>query len=201
MPILGEVAAKVSSIFTKEKKEKSDPFIELPEKELKKYQNWIRLANKKHKKDVEKNALKFIDRLKQKFPDVTDDEIQSKFNYYKVNLARIVPSLTPKEIKLKIKPFDSQDQISLGGGQVFDNRKACKILQSKIDKILKDKAFKYTIKSGIQDLYITNLGVIVVGHSMDIKLNKEVPEDMENLLDKKAEDGTTIPGEEAEKSR
>jgi hypothetical protein len=204
MPIFGEAAQRVAEFFTgPAKEEAASPFIELSEKELKKYRNWIQLANKKHKDDVEPNAKKFIARLKQKFPDVTEDEFQSRFNYYKVNLDRTMPMLVPKEIKVKVKPVDGKDQIPIkdqnGQPQVFDNRRACVILNAKSDKVLKDRATNYEIDAAIQDLCVTNLACVVVGHTADIKTDNVAPPEAEALLAEKAAAGEIVPGEVAEK--
>lgn len=197
MPIFGEVAAKVVDWLAGEKKPVTDKVdIKLEDKELKKYQNWIKLANKKHKDDVEKNAKKFLDRLKQKFPAMTDDEVQVVFNYYKSNLSRIIPSLVPKEIKAKIKPAQGKDQIPSADGQtVFDNRRASIILNNKIDKILQDKAFKYAIRAAANDIFLANLGTIVVGYEMDLDTKQAVDPEMQAVLDTKAANGEVVPGE------
>lgn len=196
MPILSELATKVVDWAAGEKKpipEKVE--IKLEDKELKKYKNWISLADKKHKDDVEKNAKKFMDRLKQKFQDMTEDDEQVVFNYYKSNLSRIIPSLVPKEIKAKIKPAQGKDQITDEQGSVFDNRRAAIILNNKVDKILQDKSFKYAIRASAYDLFVANLGTIVVGYDTDIETKEAVDPAMQAVLDEKAANGESIPGE------
>lgn len=198
MPILGEVASKVAEFFTgrADTVEKPAGEASISEKELKKYQSWIKLANQKWKDDVEKPTKKFIQRLKQKFPDVTDDDLQSKFNYYKVNLDRLMPTLVPKEIKVKLKPVEGKDTIPVEGG-VFDNRRAGVILNNKLNQLLQDKSFKYTIEAVVHDALLSPLGGVVVGHTANIKTNDEAPQETQELLAEKQANGEAIPGETA----
>ena len=195
MPILSELATEVVDWMSGEKtppKEKVEVEIEL--EELKKYRNWITLADKKHKDDVMTPAKKFMDRLKQKFPAATEDEIQCVFNYYKSNMSRIIPSLVPKDIKANIKVAQGQDSIQMGDG-VFDNRRAAIILNNKIDQILQDKAFKYAIRQATYDLFVSNLGTISVGYDSDIETEKAPDENAQAVIAEKGANGEAIPGE------
>jgi len=196
MPILSEIATKVADWAFGEKPKVEPTEIKLKDDEMKKYQNLIKLADKKHKDDVEPNAKRFLNRLKQKFSTATDDEIQVVFNYYKSNLSRIIPSLVPKEIKANIKPVQGKDQINIDG-KVFDNRRAAIILNNKLDKIYQDRDFKYTIRSATHDLFLANLATIVVGYDADIETKKVVDPAMQAILDAKTANGETIPNETA----
>lgn len=199
MPILGEVASRVAEFFTgKPEVEAKAPKLE--DKELKKYQSWIKLANYAHKEKVEKPAKKFSDRLKQVFPDVTDDTNQSRLNYYKVNMDRLMPILMPKEIKVSIRPALGKDVI-INNGVTFDNRRANIILNEKVGEILKDDATLYTIEAAVFDMVLANLGCVMVGHTANIKTEEVVPEGAAEVLAAKTENGEVIPGETAVKEK
>lgn len=195
MPILSELATKVYDWAAGDKKPPKEKVeVELEQSELKKYKNWISLADKKHKDDVITPSKKFMDRLKQKFPAATEDEIQCVFNYYKSNLSRLIPSLVPKAIKANIKPAQGKDTIQMES-EVFDNRRAAIILNNKIDQILQDKAFKYAIREATYDLFVSNLATIVVGFDSDIETEKAPDEKAQEVIAEKNENGEAIPGE------
>lgn len=195
MPILSELATKVYDWATGDRKPPKEKVeVELEPDELKKYKNWIALADKKHKDEVMTPAKKFMDRLKQKFPTATEDEIQCVFNYYKSNMSRIIPSLVPKEIRANIKPAQGQDSIQMGEG-VFDNRRASIILNNKIDQILSDKAFKYAIREATYDLLLANLGTIIVGYESDLETENVPDKNAEVVIAEKGVNGEAIPGE------
>jgi len=195
MPILSELATKVYDWAAGDRKPPKEKVeVELEQEELKKYKNWITLADKKHKDEVMTPAKKFMDRLKQKFPAATEDEIQCVFNYYKSNMSRIIPSLVPKSIKANIKVAQGQDSIQMQGG-VFDNRRASVILNNKIDQILQDKVFKYAIREATYDLFVANLGTIVVGYESEVETENIPDANAEAVIAEKDANGEAIPGE------
>ena len=193
---VGEQATNAANWLAGEKKPTVEPVqVEIDAAELKKYRNWIKLADKKHEDDVKKNAKKFLDRLKQIFPELTDDDNQAVFNYYKLNLSKIIPSLVPKEIKAKIKSPDGRDQIADTMGGVFDNRQANIILEGKVNTILEDKQFKYSIRALMYDLLLANLGTLVIGHDIELEQNDVVPQDTQEILNEKEVNNESVPGE------
>lgn len=158
------------------------------------HKDWIDLATAKHK-PLLKRTKKHMDRLRQRFPRLTDDDNQSIYNFYIANLKRLAPALFPKEITIKVIPENDQDQLPIGEGNVFDNRMAATIIENKLTSIFKKEAVKYALQAGIVDLIVANLGCIVVGQETELEKENVVPEGMQNLLQEKADNGDLIPGE------
>lgn len=168
--------------------------IEIDKDLEKQHKDWIDLATAKHKPLI-KRTKKHMDRLRQKFPPMTDDDNQSIYNFYIANLKRLVPALFPKEIAIKVTPDGDQDQLPLDDGQTFDNRMAATILENKLTSIFKKEAVKYALQAGIVDLIVANFGCIIVGQETELEKEKVIPEGMQNLLQEKADNGDLIPGE------
>jgi hypothetical protein len=160
----------------------------------KKYTEWIKLAEAKHKVRVADVASEYLKYLDQEFKAVTDDKNQSVYNYYYTNLRRLIPELLPKDIKIKVTPKDGKETVMVGG-QEFNNKQAAIILNTKINQEVLSKKSKYQIKQSVFDLLIANLSCIVVGQTTIEDTQDVIPEGIDNLLQDKAQNGDLIPGE------
>ena len=92
----------------------------------KKHRAWINYSKAYHDKHFKEEAKRFYNYFGNKFPKVTEnDELQIYFNYYNMNVKRILPQLAPLNVTFNLRPKGG-DVIGVGG-QEFDNKRAVMI--------------------------------------------------------------------------
>lgn len=163
---------------------------------LKKHKNWLVQAEKKHNDRLGtpiKQYEKFLDNL---LPDQTTDKFQSHFNHYFLNVRKQVPELLG-DITVTLKPKAGRETISIAD-QAFNNKRACMILENKVGSLYSAMSFKYDIKNCVMDLLVANHTGVLVGNDTEIEYNEVLPEEMQNVLNAKAENGEMLPGETIE---
>lgn len=161
--------------------------------------SWIDLAEKKHKDVLLPDAKRFLQRLNHEFTAQTEDENQSIFNSYFVNLKRLFPQLMPKEIKVTVTAPLGKETIITPNQMTFDNKRAAQILDNRLNYILNEKKTKYLLGALIIDNLVANLSTVIVGQ--DTKIIEQVdeqPEPMMALLEEKKENNEEIIGETIE---
>lgn len=169
--------------------------IKQDEEELKRHKEWITLAEAKHKKEVIDVAAKFKKFLKNDLPAQTEDNYQSKLNFYHIIQKKIIPMLMPKEIKFKVETEGGMDQIGTPDGQVFDNRRAAIILNKKLEEVFNKAKIKYQIRQCLYDLSLANTATMLVSQHTEVQESPVVTPEMSGLLDAKAQNGEAIQGE------
>lgn len=160
-----------------------------------KHKAWIKYAEEHHERYFMKDAKRFIEYYQNKFPKVTEnEELQVWFNYYSVNVKQMLPQLSPLNVSFNIKPYGGE-KIDVGGGQMFDNERACILLEDEFNRFWKQSATKYIVKLTEIDTFLTNLGVVYVGWNTELE-EKEKPIDAQaSVLAEKAQNGELVPGE------
>ncbi len=160
-----------------------------------KHKELIEIASKPHKDRVLDPCKTWEKYLDQQIPAITEDEHQSIYNYYFINLRKQVPELIPKEVVVKIKPAGRKDVIKSKDGQPFDNARACMIVTNEINNLFRKMEVKYDIRAAAHDLLVSNLACILVGNNTVISEQQKVDESMQALMEEKKQNGEEVPGE------
>lgn len=167
----------------------------------KKHKAWISYAKSYHKKHFEEEAKRFNEYFKNKFPKITkNDPHQVYFNYYNMNVKRLMPQLLPLNVRFNLKPKGGDViELPLKEGQnepeTFDNAKAVMIEEEELNDYWKTVGVKYEIKMSEIDNLITNIGIISTTWYTKMEEMQVIEQTMKDLLEEKEKRGDAIEGE------
>ena len=141
------------------------------------------------------DANRWRDYCDGKFDKINDDPIQIFFNYFVINIDRMLPSLSPEYVKFKVDSIGG-DQINAPNGAIFNNLQASIIEQEELNGIWIDKNIRYQVKQSVLDGLCLNLGVVRTVWDRELEDIYKVDPAMAALMDQKNQDNNQIPGEQ-----